>query len=68
MPSSGSEHDRLPLLTSVIAQQYSSATFVPLRFHSRKEELGSPPKTVVTSNFTSFNKMLKRGIAKIDSG
>jgi hypothetical protein len=27
--------------TCVIAQQYSSATFVSLHFHSRKEEFGA---------------------------
>ena len=51
VPSSGSEHDRPPLPTHVIAQQYYSATF-----HSHKEKLGSPPENLVISNFTFFKK------------
>jgi len=34
------QHDRLPVVT-VIAQQYSSATFVSLRFHKRKAKFGT---------------------------
>jgi hypothetical protein len=38
------QHDRTAV--RVIAQQYSSATFVPLRFHSRKESFGAPLENV----------------------
>jgi hypothetical protein len=39
------QHDRPA--ACVIAQQYSSVTFVSLRFYSRKEKLGAPLKTVL---------------------
>ena len=39
----------------VIAQQYSSATFVPLLFHSTKENPGAL-KNIITSIFLTFCK------------
>jgi hypothetical protein len=38
----------------VIAQQYSSATFVSLRFHSRKEKFGALYENVTISIFKLF--------------
>jgi hypothetical protein len=37
----------------VIAQHYSSATLVSLRFHSRKQKYGAPFKNII-SNFYIF--------------
>jgi hypothetical protein len=45
------ERDRPP--DCVIAQQYSSATFVPLHFHPTKENPGAL-KNVITSVFLIF--------------
>jgi hypothetical protein len=56
MPSSGSEHDCPTVPICVIAQQCSSATFTPFQFHSRNSKLCSPPKNIITSNFTCLNK------------
>jgi hypothetical protein len=39
------QHDRPA--TFVIAQQYSSATFVSMRFHSRKEKFGVRLKNLI---------------------
>ena len=41
------QHDRLA--AGVIAQQYSSAAFVSLRIHSRKDRLGWPSQNKVLS-------------------
>jgi hypothetical protein len=35
----------------VIAQQYSSTTFIALSFHSSKEKLGSRVKNIIISEF-----------------
>jgi hypothetical protein len=45
------QHDRPA--ACVIAQQYSSATFVSLRFHSRREKFGKIRKCYYI-NFTYF--------------
>jgi hypothetical protein len=42
------------LAACVIAQQYSPATFVSLRFHFRKEKFGARFKCVTMSFFTRF--------------
>jgi len=39
---------------SVIAQQYSSATFVQLRCHSRKDKQGTRLKNLITSIYLFF--------------
>jgi hypothetical protein len=41
------QHDRP--VACVIAQKYSSATFLSLRFHSGKEKFGSHYRTVIIS-------------------
>jgi hypothetical protein len=51
------QHDRQ--VACVIAQHYSSGTFVSLRFHSRKEKLSSRLKEVIISPFICFFKILK---------
>ena len=61
------QHDRPA--ACVIAQQYSSATFYSLRFHSHKENFGIRCKNVINSiyllifffNFRNL-KQLERGV------
>jgi len=43
--------------TSVIAQQYSSTTFVSLHFHSRQEKFGTLFKDVILSICFYFLKI-----------
>jgi hypothetical protein len=38
---------------SVIAQQYSSATFIPTQFQSHNEKIGASFKCVIISIFTT---------------
>jgi hypothetical protein len=47
------QHDHPAL--NVIAQQYSSATFVSLRFHSRKTKFGALFKNMFFSIFNCLN-------------
>jgi Na+(H+)/acetate symporter ActP len=47
----------------VIAQQYTSATFISLRFHSRKVKFGARFKNITISNFYFFKNMPKSEIA-----
>ena len=44
---------------SVIAQQYSSATFVSLRFHSRMEKLGARLRHVTSGILSLLFKKLR---------
>jgi hypothetical protein len=53
------QHDRST--ARVIAQQYSSSTFLSLRFQSRKEKFGARLK--VLCHIQVFQGLLKFGIA-----
>jgi len=48
------QHDHPTATAYVIAQQYSSSTFVSLCFYSHKEKLGACIKGVIVSFFTFF--------------
>jgi hypothetical protein len=43
----------------VIAQQYSSATFIAFGFHSSKEKLGAHVKNIIISKFLLLLELLK---------
>jgi hypothetical protein len=47
----------------MIAQQYSSATFVRMRLHSRKEKFGAGSKKFYYFIVCSFLKLLKNETA-----
>jgi hypothetical protein len=47
----------------VVAQQYSSTTFVSLCLHYRKEKFGPHFKNVIVSPFFTFLKLRNSGIA-----
>jgi hypothetical protein len=51
------------LAACIVAQQYSSATFVSLRFCHRKEEFDSHMKIFFLNCFFLFKKLLKPEIA-----
>jgi hypothetical protein len=60
------QHDRPA--TCVIAQQYSSTTFILLLFHSCKENFGASCKRPITSILFTFykTKLLKSESAYIE--
>jgi hypothetical protein len=51
----------------VIAQQYSFAKFMSLRFHSRKEALGASFKYVIISSDLVLKKLPKIRIAHLQT-
>ena len=56
------QHDRFA--ACVIAQQYSSATLVSLRFHSRKEQVDARFKNIVILFVvTFFRNCVSRGVS-----
>jgi hypothetical protein len=56
-PNSNRQHDRPAAL---VAQQYSFAIFVSLRFHYRKKKFSHYFKDVTISIFTTFKNFVTR--------